>query len=228
MALPEHDTLAFDVYGTLVDTAGVTDRLAEVVGDRAAEFAERWRATQLDYTWRRALMRRYVDFDTCTAQALEHTAGVMGVALSDPQRQALHDGYSALPAFPDAGPALTALTGAGTRLVAFTNGTASTVDPLLERAGLRGLLDDVVSTDEIGSFKPDPAVYHHLLERVATRGTRTVVVSGNSFDVLGALSAGLRAAWLRRSDTVVLDPWQVEPDLTISSLTELGRAPVSG
>jgi hypothetical protein len=48
-----------------------------------------------------------------------------------------------------------------------------------------------------------------------------MLVSGNSFDVIGAKSVGLRAAWLRRSDTAVLDPWGVDPDVTVRDLTEL-------
>lgn len=221
MALPEHDTLAFDVYGTLIDTAGAVELLSEQVGDRASEFSERWRTTQLGYSWRRALMRDYVDFGTCTAQALDHTAAAMGVDLGAEQRERLLAAYGELPAFPDVAPGLQALAAAGTRLVAFSNGPAAAVSSLLDKAGLGDLLDDVVSTDEIRSFKPDPAVYHHLLERVATEGRRTVMVSSNSFDVLGAKSAGLRAVWVRRGAGAVLDPWDVEPDATVSALTDL-------
>jgi 2-haloacid dehalogenase len=221
MPLSEHDVLAFDVYGTLVDTAGVVDRLRALVGDRATDFSDAWRAHQLGYSFRRALMRDYVEFGTCTAQALDHTAATMGVELTDTDREELLAAYGRLPAFPDAAPALAGLVDAGRRVVAFSNGPAASVTALLEHAGLRPLLDDVVSVDEVGSFKPDPAVYHHLLERVASRAQRVVMVSGNSFDVLGAKSAGLQAAWVRRTETALLDPWGVEPDTVVTDLTGL-------
>ncbi len=35
-------TLAFDVYGTLIDTHGITEMLEEFVGDQAAHFSSRW------------------------------------------------------------------------------------------------------------------------------------------------------------------------------------------
>jgi 2-haloacid dehalogenase len=115
------------------------------------------------------------------------------------------------------------LAAAGRRCVAFSNGVAASVTELLEHAGLSGLLDDVVSVDEVGSYKPDPVVYQHLLERVGAEADSTMLVSGNSFDVIGAKSVGLRAAWLRRSDTAVLDPWGVDPDVTVRDLTELAE-----
>ena len=221
MALRAHDVLAFDVYGTLVDTGGVVDRLSHVVGDDARAFSDAWRQHQLGYSWRRALMRDYVDFGTCTAQSLDHTAARFGATLSDDDRDVLLATYRRLPAVPDVAPALARLAARGLRLVAFTNGPVAAGDELLTSAGVRAHLADVVSTDEIRSFKPDPAVYHHLLERVATRAARVVVVSSNSFDVLGAKHAGLQGAWVRRTEADVLDPWDVEPDVTIAGLGDL-------
>ncbi|QZY29065.1 haloacid dehalogenase type II [Nocardioides coralli] len=221
MALPAHDTLAFDVYGTLIDTSGVVEQLTEVVGDRAGDFSERWRTTQLGYSWRRALMKDYVDFGVCTAQALDHTAATMAVDLTEDQRAHLLAAYGALPAFPDTAPALRQLSEAGSRLVAFSNGPATAVIGLLDAAGIGDLVSDVVSADDISTFKPDPAVYHHLLERCATEAQRAVVVSSNAFDVIGAQGAGLGSVWVRRSEAVAWDPWDVEPDLTVGALTDL-------
>jgi 2-haloacid dehalogenase len=218
MGLRDHDVLAFDVYGTLVDTGGVVDHLTAVVGDRAQSFSDAWRQHQLGYSWRRALMHDYVDFGVCTAQALDHTAASFGTPLTDDDRDDLLATYRRLPAFPDVAPALARLAATGRSLVAFTNGPAAAADELLTGAGVRDHLTDVVSTDEIRSFKPDPAVYHHLLERVDTLAHRVVMVSSNSFDVLGAKHVGLQVAWVRRTDAALLDPWGVEPDATVAEL----------
>ena len=43
-------------------------------------------------------------------------------------------------------------------MFAFSNGAADAVDTLLETAGIRGFFDDVVSCDEVKSFKPNPGV----------------------------------------------------------------------
>ena len=44
--------LAFDVYGTLISTHGVT-ALREVVGEKADELSRNWREKQLEYSFRR-------------------------------------------------------------------------------------------------------------------------------------------------------------------------------
>ena len=51
-------TLAFDVYGTLIDTHGVTVELEKHVGSSADGFSRMWREKQLEYSFRRGLMRQ--------------------------------------------------------------------------------------------------------------------------------------------------------------------------
>jgi 2-haloacid dehalogenase len=49
-------TLAFDVYGTLIDTHGVVSALQALIGDKAKDFSHSWREKQLEYSFRRGLM----------------------------------------------------------------------------------------------------------------------------------------------------------------------------
>ena len=69
--MPSKTTLAFDVYGTLIDPLGIAATLQGFIGERAIPFAQAWRDKQLEYLFRRALMRDYRDFPTCTRQSLE-------------------------------------------------------------------------------------------------------------------------------------------------------------
>ncbi|RMG37862.1 MAG: haloacid dehalogenase type II [Gammaproteobacteria bacterium] len=213
-------TLAFDVYGTLIDTQGVVEALREVVGEQADELARAWREKQLEYSFRRGLMQYYVDFATCTAQALDYCCQARGISLSSADRQALLDGYGTLPAFEDVPEALCSLETAGVRLFAFSNGTREAVEGLLGHAGIRQHFLDVVSVDELRSFKPNPAVYCHFLRRAGATGEASWLISGNPFDVIGARAAGMHAAWVRRG-AAVFDPWGIEPDLTVGDLGEL-------
>lgn len=214
-------TLAFDVYGTLIDTQGVVHALARHVGDQAPAFGRAWRERQLEYAFRRGLMKQYVTFGDCTRQALDATCAQFQLPLGPAEKEALLEVYASLPAFPDAAEGLAQAQQLGFRLFAFSNGTAGTVDALLRRAGLRAYFLDVVSVDDVRSFKPDPAVYAHFLRRAGVAGAEAWLISGNPFDVLGALSAGLRAAWVRRSAETPFDPWGVEPTLTVGSLRDL-------
>ena len=94
-------TLAFDVYGTLIDTHGVVIKLQEFVGDKAEEFSRIWREKQLEYSFRRGLMRRYETFGVCTSQALDYTTDYLGAGLTTHQKAALLAEYRGLPAFDD-------------------------------------------------------------------------------------------------------------------------------
>lgn len=214
-------TLAFDVYGTLIDTHGIAAALQPRLGPRAADFSRAWRDKQLEYSFRRGLMRRYETFAVCTRQALDHTCAQFGLPLDPTERERLMDAYQTLPAFQDAREGLVQAREEGFRLFAFSNGPAEAVGPLLAQAGLRDFFVDVVSVDEVQSFKPDPGVYAHFLRRAGVPARGAWLISSNPFDVIGALSAGLPAAWVRRSPAALFDPWGLEPTLTVESLSGL-------
>lgn len=217
-------TLAFDVYGTLIDTAGVVAALQARVGDRATAASELWRSKQLEYSFRRGLMQNYRDFAVCTRQALDYVCCVLDLPLSRAERDTLLASYRSLPAFADVTEGLAACRAAGFQLYAFSNGRPDDVHALLEQAGIIDCFRDVVSTGEISSFKPNPGVYAHFLRRAEATGSEAWLISGNPFDVIGAISAGLRGAWVKRSPAAHFDPWEIEPTVTVASLTELAEA----
>ena len=112
---------------------------------------------------------------------------------------------------------------AGFKMFAFSNGSSEAVETLLSHAGIRGYFIDVVSVDEMRSYKPNPGVYSHFLRRAGATGSDAWLVSGNPFDVIGAISSGMRAAWVKRSPEALFDPWGIEPTLTINSLLNLAE-----
>ena len=214
--------IAFDVYGTLVDPLEMGERLRPVVGEGVAEpMAKLWREKQLEYTFRRGLMRSYENFDVCTRHALDYAAQAMGTRLSDEDRERLIGEYVSLSPFPDVAPGLGTMKEAGHTLVAFSNGVEATVRALLERSGILPLLDGVVSVDDVSSFKPDPEVYRYLCRKLDRPPSEVWLVSSNPFDVIGGESAGLNVAWVKRSPAALFDPWGIEPDLVVPELQEL-------
>jgi 2-haloacid dehalogenase len=214
--------IAFDVYGTLVDPLAMEGPLQAHVGELAGRFAGTWRQHQLDSAFRRALMLRYANFDVVTRDALHHTARLLGVTLSTTAESALLAAYLELPPFPDARPGVVALESNGHTVVAFSNGVEASLRRLLAHARLLPPLSAVVSVDDVQTYKPDPAVYQHLVARGGQPAEHTWLVSSNAWDVLGAKSAGLRAAWVRRQPTQPWEGWGIaEPDLVVASLSEL-------
>jgi 2-haloacid dehalogenase len=216
-------TLAFDVYGTLIDTHGVVVALEKHVGTKAPEFSRTWREKQLEYSFRRGLMQNYENFAICTGNALDYTCSYVKAPLSQEVRKELLDAYKVLPAFDDAEEGLARAKKSGYRLFAFSNGSADAVETLLKHAGIRDYFIGVVSVDEMKSYKPNPGVYSHFLRRAGALGSDSWLISSNPFDVIGALSAGMRAAWVKRSPDALFDPWGIEPTLTVNGLLNLAE-----
>ena len=217
-----YQAIGFDIYGTLVDPLEMNEHLRPLVGkDLADRMSELWRNKQIEYTFRRALMRRYEDFGICTRHSLDYAARVSGVELSGEDQERLVEEYQNLRPFPDVISGLKAMKEEGHTLVAFSNGVEATARTLLEQAGVLSHLEGVISVDDLRTFKPDPQVYLYLAGRLRRAPEETWLVSSNPFDVIGAKAAGLKAAWIRRSPDVQFDPWDIEPDLVAPDLEAL-------
>jgi 2-haloacid dehalogenase len=212
--------LAFDVYGTLVDPISVRRRLEELLGEAAAGVAELWRVRQLEFTWRLTAMERYLDFAEVTARSLDYALAVAGRPVSDAERAQLLAEYQRLAPYPDTVPGLRRLAAVGYQMAVFSNGTPRMLDTLLATTGLREFLPEVVSVDEVRVYKPAPAVYRHLADRLGRPPAEVRLVSANAFDVLGATNAGLRAAWCNRTRDV-FDTLGEPPDVVVGTLEEL-------
>jgi 2-haloacid dehalogenase len=213
--------LAFDVYGTLIDPFRMEDHLRPLFGDWAKEATELWRGKQLEYSFRRALMKKYENFDVCTAQALRFVSRQWDISLDEETLRILLEQYLRLPAYPDVPAALEQLEARGFKIVACTNGTEQAVRGLLKRAGVFARFSGIVSVDPIRTFKPDPAVYEYLVAQVRAEKEMVCMISSNPFDVIGAKACGLRTAWVQRDPKRMFDPWEFEPDLVVHGLEQL-------
>jgi 2-haloacid dehalogenase len=214
-------TLAFDVYGTLIDTHGVVSALQALIGGKAENFSQTWREKQLEYSFRRGLMQNYETFAVCISNALDYTCTFYQVDLTNEQKGILLASYRSLPAFKDVEDSLKKLKASNYRLFAFSNGAADAIEGLLVTAGIRDYFQGVISVDDLRSFKPNPAVYSHFLRESGAKGSDAWLISSNPFDVIGAISAGMHAAWVKRSKNAIFDPWGIEPTITLENMGEL-------
>jgi 2-haloacid dehalogenase len=217
------DGIGFDIYGTLVDPLEMNEQLRPFAGEQADRMSQLWRDKQIEYTFRRGLMRAYEDFGVCTRQSLVFAARALDVNLSEEDQEKLIEEYQNLRPFPDVVRGLEALRKEGRVLVAFSNGVEATTRTLLSRAGVLPHLDGVVSVDDLKTFKPDPEVYRYLARSLQRTPYETWLVSSNPFDVIGAKNAGLRAVWLERKPDAQFDPWGLEPDLVVPDLEALAE-----
>ncbi|TRX60666.1 haloacid dehalogenase type II [Fulvivirga sp. M361] len=216
-------TLAFDVYGTLINTHGIFSTLEKLIGEKAKSFTDTWRNKQLEYSFRRGLMNKYEGFSLCTKEALQFCCEMYKVNFTSAQKVALLEEYMVLPVFPDVVTGLKTLNASGHSLYAFSNGEAKAVSKLLTNAKVIDYFDGLVSAENIRTFKPNPSVYEHFNKKTNSSKSGSWLISSNPFDVIGAASYGMNTAWVQRSSDTVFDPWGIEPTVIIQEISDLNK-----
>ena len=116
-----------------------------------------------------------------------------------------------MPAYPDVPEALSALRAGGFGLAVLTQSTLEAAEEVTTNAGIRDAFDLVLSAPGLGAFKPDDLAYKAALERAGV--TEAWFVAGHWWDVAGAAYAGLRTAWVSRTDLAYPDAMPA-PDVT--------------
>jgi 2-haloacid dehalogenase len=211
--------VAFDMFGTLADTAGVISELAPVCGDRASQVALAWRGKQLEYMFRVTAMGQFPPFGELTQWGLAAALAESGFSLPGSQLRTLASAYQRLRPFDDARPALAGLHQSGHTIAVFSVGPRSWLEELT--SSYREFVDALVSAEDAGVYKPHPGIYQYLLATMKTGTPATLLVSSNPFDLIGASAAGLRTAWCKRQPSALFDPWGSPPDHVITGLDSL-------
>ena len=207
--------LVFDAYGTLYDVHAVTRRCEEFWHGKGGALSQLWRAKQLEYTWQRSLMRRYVPFSQVTVDALQYACSSLGLALDKAKSDALMQEYLTLAVYADVPKAL---AGFKVKKAILSNGSPDMLTPLVKHSGLQ--FDVVLSVDELKVFKPAPEVYQLAVDRLGVAKDDIGFVSSNCWDALGAKSFGFRVFWINRLKAPV-DRLGFQPDAIVSSLDEV-------
>jgi len=220
------ETLALDIYGTLINPHAIATRLREYLGERADPFSQLWRTKQLEFSFRRGLMGDYANFSVVTRDALEYTNAALDARLSASAKEKLLNDYTRLDAYEDVQEALASLRAQGRRLYAFSNGHPRDLESLLDHAGLVKLLDGIVSVHDVKSFKPDPKVYAHFCRSTNTAPAQSRLVSSNAFDIAGARACDWQTVWVKRDAGAVFDGWGPEPGTMVSTLGDLAVLPI--
>ncbi len=187
----------FDAYGTLFDVHSAIRRGGGALGEKANAVSALWRQKQLEYTWLRSLMGSHADFWQVTAEGLDYALAAQGV-----DDKALHAQlmklYLSLDAYPDVAPCLTRLRQGGKKTAILSNGAPKMLDAAINSADLGPLLDQSLSVEDVGIYKPDRRVYQLAVERLGVEAQRICFVSTNAWDASGAAHFGFRVAWMNR------------------------------
>ncbi|AMH43687.1 MULTISPECIES: haloacid dehalogenase type II [Burkholderiaceae] len=214
--------IAFDLYGTLFDVHSVIDQCEKRFPGRGREVSTVWRQKQLEYTWLRSLMNRYVTFEQATGDALRYTCKHLRLDLDEPACSTLCDAYLRLQSFPEVPAALRELRARGLKLAVLSNGSPHSIGAVVGNGGLRDEFDHLISVDPVRIFKPHDQAYA-LAERVfgLARGS-ILFVSSNAWDATGARYFGFPTCWINRGGGT-FDEMGQAPDWELRGLDEVAR-----
>jgi 2-haloacid dehalogenase len=180
----------FDAYGTVFDFASGASGCRDALADKAESLTMLWRDKQLQYTWLRAVQGRHADFWQVTGEALDFALERLDLKAAG-LRDRLMNLYLALNAFPEVVEVLHRLKGAGLTTAILSNGSPAMLRAAVDNAGIAGLLDFVLSVEEVGVYKPHPRVYQLAVDRLAVAPGAIVFLSSNAWDAYAASAFGL-------------------------------------
>jgi 2-haloacid dehalogenase len=190
--------MAFDLYGTLLDTESVVAACERRFPGRGTELSRFWRQRQLEHSWLRTAMGRFVDFDAVTREALVYAIRALGLGPVDAATtDALVGEYAHLRPFPEVPSTLERLSHTH-RLAVLSNGAEHMLRSALEAAGLLDRFEVLLSVDRVRKYKPSPEVYALPVAWFRVAPAQCAFVSANWWDVAGAKSFGLTAVWVNR------------------------------
>jgi 2-haloacid dehalogenase len=210
------DVLLFDAYGTLWDVHSVVKRCESCWPGKGQAVSQIWRTKQLEATWLRSLMGRYVPFSTITREALGFACDALHLSLHSDHESELMAEYLKLAPFPDVADAFMKRTAA--RIGILSNGSPDMLEPLVQHSGLK--FDAVLSVDEVKVFKPSPKVYQLALDRFGVPKEKIGFVTSNFWDAAGAKSFGFTVYWINRGG-VAAERLGFQPDRVLKSLAAL-------
>ena len=221
--------LTFDLFGTILDLGGSLTPLIresldarDVVDVSAAEFWEQWRYRQrIEQYQDTIMMLGHSGYLETVRRALHYTLGRNGIDASPDTVQEFMRGWQQLSPFPEVLSALARLQ-SRYQLVVLSNGDPEFLDHLVtERVAWD--FDAVISVTSVGAFKPHPAVYRGAAGKLGLEVNECLMVSANSFDIMGARACGYRGAFVNRYNLPYEDT-QFQPDVTVNDFTELADA----
>ena len=211
----------FDAYGTLFDFASAARSCRDVLGDSFDKLTALWREKRLQYTWLRTAQGCHADFWQVTGDALDFSLETL--MLDQPGlRDRLMELYLTLDTFPEVPGVLQQLKAKGLKTAILSKGTPEMLDSAVKNAGIDGLLDTVLSVEEVGVYKPDPRVYQLAVDQLGVPAPRISFQSSNAWDAYAASSFGMKVVWCNRYRQRK-ERLPGKPDHEIETLAELPR-----
>jgi 2-haloacid dehalogenase len=198
--------VVFDAYGTLFDVYSVSAMAETLFPGHGNALSVLWRDKQIEYS-RLVTMsdplnplgsRHYQSFWDLTRLGLQYACQKLGLELTPPKQKQLMDQYAQLKPFEENKDVLQHLQAIGMRCAILSNGSPDMLAKAVTSAGMTGLIDKVLSVDEVRQFKTSPQSYGLVTHHYPMDVREVLFVSSNSWDALGATWYGFKSFWVNR------------------------------
>jgi 2-haloacid dehalogenase len=192
--------IAFDVNETLLSLDPIRANLEGLFGSDPP--IGEWFARLLHGSLVANTLDAFRPFDDIAAESLINLAARRGLLLRAEDALDALAPMSELPPHPDVVEGVGRLARAGFQMVALTNGSTRVANSQIKNAGLDTVLQRVLSVDEVGRFKPDPAPYRHAAAAMGVDIADMVLVAAHDWDCAGANAAGAQAIFVKRAGAI--------------------------
>jgi len=185
-----------DALGTMIELEPPWLRLAPALGERPDARIERAFRAEIAYYKAHADEGRD---DASLAGLRDRCATILSAELGREVSVEMMMASIRFRAYDDTEPALAELRLRGLRLVCVSNWDVS-LGEVLDRCGLAGYLDGVVTSAAAGASKPDPAIFERALSVAGCTAAEAIHVGDTALeDVAGARAAGVQALLIDRA-----------------------------
>lgn len=213
--------IIFDVNETLSDMAPMQQRFSDV--GVPAELATSWFAGLLRDGFALTAVGSSAPFAQIAAESLRIV--LHGRALDrdlDDAVTHVMDGFAALAVHADVVDGIRALGDLGASLVTLSNGSATVAEALFDRAGVTEQFERLLTVEDAAGWKPAPEAYQYALDECDVDPADAMLVAVHAWDIDGAARAGLRTAWVNRSDAPY-PSYFTAPELAVTTLPDLAE-----
>jgi 2-haloacid dehalogenase len=211
--------IVFDVNETLLDLETMNPTFQRIFDDPAA--MRLWFGGLITYSEALTLAGVYVPFTDIGAAVLRMLAATRDLTITDADAAELTDRFASMPPHPEVPDALRRLRDHRFRLFTLTDNTLDISGRQLEQGGIIDLFERRFSVDEtVRRHKPAPEAYGSVTAALGVAPADACLIASHTWDTLGAVAAGWRAALILRPGNAPLDVGP-QPDFIGTDLNDV-------
>ena len=194
--------IVFDVNETLLDLGTMEPTFERIFGERSA--MRLWFANFIMYSAALTVAGCYVPFTDIGSAVMKMLADTRGIKIGDKDRKELTEKFSTMPPHPEVPTALRKLRDAGFRLFTLTDNLLEVQTRQLEHGDIIDFFERRFSADGVKHHKPSRQAYAYVERELTVEPSQLCLVACHTWDTLGAVAAGWKAALIKRAGNDIL------------------------